>query len=225
MQENPSIIIFLGKSGCGKGTQVELLRKKTGLDYLGSGELLRERKKIDDFTGRKISQVIDNGGIVATPVIFHLWMEKFEELKNKPDFKGVILDGSPRKIKEAYLLEEALEWFEWGKNIKVLLIDISDEEVIRRINKRRICGQCKEILTFEEGMEKCPKCGSKELFKRLDDEIEGVEKRLAWFKEEVGPVIDYYKEQGDLLVINGEQSIEKVFEDVLQALNINNDSN
>jgi len=74
-------------------------------------------------------------------------------------------------------------------------------------------------------MEKCPKCGSKELFKRLDDEIEGVEKRLAWFKEEVGPVIDYYKEQGDLLVINGEQSIEKVFEDVLQALNINNDSN
>jgi len=70
MQDNPSIIIFLGKSGCGKGTQVELLRKKAGLDYLGSGELLRERKKIDDFTGRKISQVIDNGGIVATPVIF-----------------------------------------------------------------------------------------------------------------------------------------------------------
>ncbi|HPD19804.1 MAG TPA: nucleoside monophosphate kinase [Candidatus Pacearchaeota archaeon] len=224
MQDNSSIIIFLGKSGCGKGTQVELLRKKAGLDYLGSGELLRERKKIDDFTGRKISQVIDNGGIVATPVIFHLWMEKLEELKKKPDFKGVIFDGSPRKIKEAYLLEEALEWFEWDKNVKVLLIDISDEEVVRRISKRRICGQCKEILIFEEGMEKCPKCGSSELLKRPDDEIEGVKKRLAWFKEEVGPVIEYYKEQGNLLVINGEQSIEKVFEDILRALNIN-DSN
>ncbi|MDD5696445.1 MAG: nucleoside monophosphate kinase [Candidatus Pacebacteria bacterium] len=221
MQNNPSIIIILGKSGSGKGTQVELLRQKMGLDYMGSGDLLRGRKTMDDFTGRKISQTIDNGGIVATPVIFHLWMKRFEELKKKPDFKGAILDGSPRKLKEAYLLEEALEWFEWDKNVKILLVDISDEEVIKRIKKRRICGQCKEILIFEEGMEKCPKCGSAELLKRPDDELEGVKKRLAWFQEEVVPVIDYYKEKGELIVVNGEQPIEKVFEDILKALNIN----
>lgn len=223
MQNNPSIVIFLGKSGSGKGTQVELFRQKTGLDFLGSGELLRERKKADDFTGRKISQTIDNGGIVATPVIFQLWMKNFEEFKQKPDFKGVILDGSPRKIKEVYLLEEALEWYEWDKNIKVLLIDISDEEVIKRINKRRICSQCREILIFEEGMEKCPKCGG-ELVKRPDDELSGVKKRLAWFEEEVMPVIDYYKDKGELIIIDGEQKIEKVFEDILKALKIN-DSN
>ncbi|MFA5232619.1 MAG: nucleoside monophosphate kinase [Candidatus Paceibacterota bacterium] len=223
MQNNPSIVIFLGKSGSGKGTQVELFRQKTGLDFLGSGELLRERKKADDFTGRKISQTIDNGGIVATPVIFQLWMKNFEEFKRKPDFEGVILDGSPRKIKEVYLLEEALEWYEWDKNIKVLLIDISDEEVIKRINKRRICSQCREILIFEEGMEKCPKCGG-ELVKRPDDELSGVKKRLAWFEEEVMPVIDYYKDKGELIIIDGEQKIEKVFEDILNALKIN-DSN
>ncbi|HNP79663.1 MAG TPA: nucleoside monophosphate kinase [Candidatus Pacearchaeota archaeon] len=211
------IVIFLGKSGAGKDTQMELLREKMGFDFINSGELLRERKKIQDFTGKKISQVIDNGGLILTPVIFKLWMDIFESIKNRGEFKGIIMDGSPRKIKEAYLLEEALEWYEWNNNIKVILIDISDEEAIERIGKRRYCEKCKEIYIYDGKMETCSKCGEK-LVKRLDDEPEGIKKRLAWFKEEVDPVIDYYKERGSLKVINGEQEIDKVFEDILKAL-------
>jgi len=188
-----------------------------GFDFINSGELLRERKKIQDFTGKKISQVIDNGGLILTPVIFKLWMDIFESIKNRGEFKGIIMDGSPRKIKEAYLLEEALEWYEWNNNIKVILIDISDEEAIERIGKRRYCEKCKEIYIYDGKMETCSKCGEK-LVKRLDDEPEGIKKRLAWFKEEVDPVIDYYKERGSLKVINGEQEIDKVFEDILKAL-------
>ncbi|GMX58387.1 MAG: adenylate kinase [Candidatus Microsyncoccus archaeolyticus] len=217
MNNSPSIIIFLGKSGAGKDTQMELLREKMGFDFINSGDLLRERKKTEDFTGKKISQVIDCGGLILTPVIFKLWMEEFEKIKNRGDVKGIIMDGSPRKIKEAYLLDEALEWYEWEKNINVILIDISDDEAIERIGKRRYCEKCKEIYIYDGKMENCEKCGSK-LVKRPDDEIEGIKKRLAWFKEEVEPVINHYKETGHLKVINGEQEIEKVFEDILKAL-------
>ena len=215
--ENPLIIILLGKAGAGKDTQMELLREKMGFDYVGSGELLRERKKITDFTGNKISQTIDNGGLVGTPVVFQLWVKKLEELKNRGDIKGIIIDGSPRKIKEAFLLDEALEWYEWDKNTKALLIDISDKEAIERIEKRRYCSQCKEIYIYDGKMEKCSKCGG-ELMQREDDQIESIKKRLDWFKKEVEPVIDYYKEEDRLIVIDGEQSIEKVFEDVLKKI-------
>jgi adenylate kinase len=220
MNKSPLILILLGKSGSGKGTQVELLKEKFGLDYVGSGELLRERKKVDDFMGKKIANVIDNGNIILTPVIFSLWMEKFEELKNKEDLKGIILDGSPRKIKEAYLMEEALEWFEWDKNSKVLLIDISDEEAIARITKRKICSNCGNIILFSENDSEiniCPKCGEK-LIKRPDDSFEGTKKRLEWFKTEVGPVIEYYKNNGRLTIINGEQSVEAVFNDIMKEI-------
>jgi adenylate kinase len=215
--ESPLIVIFLGKSGAGKDTQMELLRKKMGFDFVGSGALLRDRKKINDYTGNKISQTIDNGGLVLTPVVFKLWMDKFEELKNRGNVKGIIIDGSPRKIREAYLLDEALDWYEWDKNMKIILIDISDEEAIIRIGKRRYCAQCKEIYIYDGIMDKCAKCGG-ELIKRLDDDVEGVKKRLEWFKEEVEPVINYYKETNRLVVIDGEQPIEKLFEDILKVV-------
>lgn len=220
MENNPLIIILLGKSGCGKGTQVNLLVKKYGLDFIGSGDLLRERKKELDFTGVKISNVIDNGGIVPTPVIFSLWMDKLEEYKKK-NIQGLIFDGSPRKILEAYLIDEALGWYEWDKNIKVILIDISDDEALKRIELRKVCLNCKAIISNAEelngNIEFCPNCGNK-LEKRPDDLQEGVLKRLNWYKAEVEPVIEYYKKDNRLITINGEQSIEKVFEDIVRAI-------
>jgi len=215
--ESPLIVIFLGKPGAGKDTQMELLKEKMGLDFVNSGDLLRERKKINNFTGNKISQIMDNGGLILTPVVFNLWMDRFEELKNRGNVKGIIMDGSPRKIREAYLLDEALDWYEWDKNMKVILIDISDEESIERIGKRRYCAQCKEIYIYDGKMDKCAKCGG-ELIKRLDDDISCVKNRLAWFKEEVEPVINYYKESNRLIIINGKQEIEKVFEDILKTI-------
>ncbi|MFZ3054736.1 MAG: nucleoside monophosphate kinase [Minisyncoccales bacterium] len=219
MNNSPLILILLGKSGSGKGTQVNLLKEKYGLDYVGSGDLLRERKKTDDFMGKKIAEVIDNGGIIPTPVIFNLWLKRFEELKKKGSLNGIVLDGSPRKIKEAYLMDESLEWFEWDKNVMVLLVDISDEEAIKRIGKRKICPKCGNILIVptEEDISVCAKCGG-ELIVRPDDSIEGIKKRLGWFKTEVGQVIDFYKSNNRLIIINGEQSIEGVFNDIVKEI-------
>lgn len=218
--KNPLVVIFLGKPGSGKGTQAELLGKRIGLDYVGSGDLLRERKIKKDFTGEKLVKVVDTGGLVPTPVIFKLWLDKFEIFKKRKDFKGFVMDGSPRKIFEAYLTDEALEWYEWDKNMKVMLIDVSNKEVIWRLTKRRICKKCGKLIPFVgewRKVKKCPKCGG-ELKHRMDDTVSGVKNRLAWFKSDVQPVINFYRKTGRLIKINGEQSIENVFKDILKAL-------
>ncbi len=219
-KNNPLIIILLGKPGAGKGTQAKLLIKKFGLKYVGSGDMLRTRKKKKDFTGKKVGRVIDKGKRVPTPVIFKLWMDKFEKFKKDSKFKGMIIDGSPRTTLEADMIEQALEWYEWLKNKKVLLINISKKESIWRLTKRRMCKKCGRILPFVgefRKMKKCDKCGEK-LITRTDDSKKGVEKRLEWFRSEVQPAISYYKKKGELMGIDGEQSIEDVFKDILKVI-------
>ena len=214
------IIIFLGKSGSGKGTQAKFLQKKLGFDYIGSGDLLRARGKKKDFSGKKISSTLVKGKLIPTPVIFKLWLDKIEALKNKKKLKGFIMDGNPRKIMEAYLIDEALEFYEWDKNVKIMLIHISDREAIWRLTKRRICKKCKKIIPFVgefRKIKKCPKCNN-QLVGRSDDTIKAVKNRLKWFKTEVQPVINYYRKTGRLIKINGEQSIEDVFKDILKVV-------
>lgn len=214
------VVIILGPPGAGKGTQAKLLQKKLDLAYIGSGDLLRERKQTQDFTGKKIGKEIDAGKRVPTPVIFKIWMDKLEELKKKKDFKGILLDGSPRTTYEAQMLDWALEWYDWDDNLKVLFLKISEQEAIDRLTKRRICKQCGRVLPYVgkfKEMEKCDKCGG-ELYTREDDEIEDIKRRLSWYKDEVLPVVDYYKDKGILKEINGEQSIEKVHQDIIKAL-------
>ncbi len=218
--KSPLIIILIGKSGCGKGTQAKLLQKKLSLDYIGSGDLLRARKNKKDFTGREIARVLEKGGLIPTPVIFKLWLDKTDTLKKKKKLKGFVMDGNPRKIIEAYLIDETLDWYKWDKNIKIVLVDISNKEAIWRLTKRRICKKCKEIIPFIghfRKIKKCPKCNG-QLVKRGDDTVKSVKSRLSWFKIEVQPIINYYRKTGRLIKVNGEQSIEDVFKDILKAV-------
>lgn len=219
-KKNPLIIILLGKSGSGKGTQAELLKKKFKLDYIGSGDLLRARSKKPDFTGRKIAKTLAEGKLIPLSAIFKLWLDQAEKLKNKNNFKGLIMDGNPRRIFEAYLIDEAFKFYEWDRNVKVFLVDISNKEAVWRLTKRRICKDCKEIIPFVgefRKMKRCPKCQG-QLVARNDDTIAAAKNRLAWFKKDVQPIVNYYRKTGRLIKINGEQSIEDVFKDILKAL-------
>lgn len=218
--QNLLVVIFLGKQGSGKGTQAELFGKKFGLDYVGSGDLLREREDVKDFTGKKIKTMMKAGELHPTCVIFKLWLDKFENFKKKNNLKGFIIDGSPRKLFEAYLIDEALQWYEWDKNVKIILIDISRRVAIQRLLKRRICKKCGKIIPYVGDFKKimkCPECQG-ELTKREDDTLSAITERLSWFRTDVQPVISFYRKTGRLIKINGEQSIEKVFEDILKVI-------
>lgn len=216
------VIILLGRSGCGKGTQAELLQKKFGLEYVGSGDILRARSKNKDFTGMKLEQVMNRGEIAPTAIIFKLWLDILEGFKKKRQFRGFIMDGSPRRILEAQLIDQALEWYGWQKHVKVLLIDISRQEAFNRLSKRRICAKCGRLIPylgeFKE-LKVCDKCGGK-LRTRSDDSPAAIKERFDFFEKEVRPALNYYKKQRKLIRINGEQSIEGVFQDILKALNL-----
>lgn len=216
----PLIITILGRPGSGKGTQAKLLVKKFKLEYFGSGDALRKRRKIKDFTGGKLIEVMEKGALVPSFVVSKLWIDELERFKRKAKFNGLVSDGSPRKIMEANLFDEALNWYEWGKRAKVILIDISVKESIKRLTKRRICKNCKRLIPYVEKFKKikqCDKCGGP-LVVRTDDKPRAIKKRLKEFNKEVIPVLNYYKKQSRLIRINGEQSIKDVFKDILRAI-------
>ena len=220
MKKKVLITTFLGKQGSGKGTQAELLVKKMGLEYVGTGDLIRERMKTKDFTGRKVKEFMLKGKLHPTCIIVGFWLDKLEEFKNKKNFKGIVFDGCPRKIIEAMMLDGALEWYEWDDNVRAVLIDISNKEAIKRLTTRRICKKCGNIIPFTlefRSIVRCPDCGG-ELVKRADDTLPAIKKRLGWFKTEVQPVINFYRKTGRLVRINGEQPIKDVFKDVLKAI-------
>ncbi|MDD2753607.1 MAG: nucleoside monophosphate kinase [Candidatus Portnoybacteria bacterium] len=216
------VYTLLGRAGCGKGTQAKLLTEKFGLIYIGSGDLLRKRVKQNDFTGQKTGQTMKTGALVPTSLIFMLWIDRLEKIKqgDLAELKGIIFDGSPRKLIEEELLEEALGWYEWDRNYKAILIDISRQEAFDRLTKRRQCAQCGQLIPYigaYKTLEKCDKCGG-ELLVRQDDTPEAINLRLDLFEKEVAPVIEHFAKKGTLVKINGEQPIEDVQREILSKI-------
>lgn len=221
---HPQIFIIIGPPGSGKGTQSKLLAKKFGLKYLGAGDVLRARQKLGDFTGKKLVRVMGKGELVPSFVISKILGDELEKLKQKqnqnPKIRGFVLDGWTRIVIEAVLLDEALSWYEWDKNVKIILINISGKESFNRLTKRRQCQKCGQLIPWVgefKKLKKCHRC-SGELITRPDDKMEVIEKRFAEYKKETIPSINYYKKQSRLIEINGEQSIEDVFKDILKAI-------
>jgi adenylate kinase len=219
-KKNPKVFIVFGPPGSGKGTQAKLLCRHFHLQYIGSGDTLRSRQKKSNFTGKKIIKVMGKGALIPSFIIVKILGDKLEELKNKSKNKGFILDGWTRIIYEAILTDEALEWYRWGKNVKVLLLKISRRESYNRLTKRRQCKKCGRLIPWLgefKKIKKCDKCGGK-LITRHDDKIESIKMRLEEYKNQTTKAINYYKKQGRLIEINGEQSIEDVFKEILKKI-------
>ena len=221
LSENPKVFIIIGPAGSGKGTQAKLLQQRFKLEYLDCGGAVRKRQKVNDFTGRKLLEISwRKGELVPSFLISDLWVDRLEKLKNKNHFRGMVLDGWNRTFLEAQLLDESLEWYEWNKNVKVILINLSNKESFNRLTKRRQCRKCGRIVpwlgSFKE-LKRCDKCGG-ELFVRRDDKLKAIKMRLAEYKKETIPTINYYRKQKRLIEINGEQSIEDVFKEILKKI-------
>jgi adenylate kinase len=218
--KKPMNFIVLGPQGCGKGTQAKLLLKYfKNLYNIASGDLYRRLSATDSDTGRRVKKIVDSGGLSYGDIATMLWMHEiaFKVKENQ----GILADGFPRRLGEAHNLLDFLKFLKRDKNTLIILLQISEKEAISRLAKRRICKKCGQLIPWlgrYKTITKCDKCNG-ELEIRTDDDANGIRKRLSWYRQSAVPALNYLKKQGlPLLKINGEQSIENVFKDVLKAI-------
>lgn len=203
-------LILLGAPGSGKGTQAAYITAKYNLPHISTGDIFRENIKNKTPLGVKIKEIIDAGNFCPD----ELTVEVVKERLSKPDCQaGYLLDGFPRNIYQA----EALDMF--CAPDKVVDLDVDLNKIEKRITGRRSCPDCggSYHVDFLENKEICPECGAN-LIVRKDDNPEVVKNRLAVYSRQTEPLIDYYKNQGKLFTVNGNQPIESVFQDIVKVL-------
>lgn len=204
-------LVLLGAPGSGKGTQAAYITAKYNLPHISTGDIFRENIKERTSLGVKIKKLIDAGKFCPDD----LTVEVVKERLSKPDCEnGYLLDGFPRNIFQAQALDE------FDEPDKIIEIDVDLSKIEKRITGRRSCLKCggSYHVDFLENKEICPACGEK-LVVRKDDTPEVVKNRLEIYSGQTQPLIDYYAKQGKLLKVDGNQSIESVFEEIVKVLN------
>ena len=204
-------VVLLGPPGIGKGTVAGKLTKKLGFPHIATGDMLRENVSEKTDLGTKAQTFMDKGLLVPDDVVIEMIKERLQ----KDDCKdGFILDGFPRTINQAEKIKDI-------KIDKVVNIQASDEVIIERLSRRRVCEQCgftyhlDFIKPNREGF--CDKCKGI-LFQREDDKPEAVKQRLQVYREQTEPLIEYYKDKDLLVDVDGSGTPEEVFELVEKAV-------
>jgi adenylate kinase len=217
--DKPKNFTLIGRSGCGKGTQAKLLIKEFGdFCYISTGDLFRDLAKANTDTSIRVAKTIKSGGFPFDDLATTLWMHKLAY--NLQENQGIMLDGAPRRVSEAEPLDRFLDFLERRENTFNILLDISREEALGRLTKRRICKDCGRLIPwvgeFKE-LKNCDKCGG-ELITRHDDNVDAINNRLDFYDERVVKVVEYYEQQSRLIKINGEQPIDDVFKEILEKI-------
>ncbi len=213
-------IILFGAPGVGKGTQAKILAKKFGIPHISTGDILREAVKNETPLGIEAKKTIESGNLVPDDVMAGIVQEAVtcDECKD-----GFILDGFPRTLVQAKLLDTILE--EMTPDEKYFIeIDVHDDIIVNRLANRRACKVCQNIFAKNqiENKKVCPKCGAIDsLYKRADDNEDVIRNRLNVFHSATKPVLDYYRKQGNLFSIDGTMSVDKVSDIVYSYVMVN----
>ncbi|MBU0671309.1 MAG: adenylate kinase [Patescibacteria group bacterium] len=206
-------ILLFGPQGSGKGTQSDKITEALNIPAIVPGNIFRKNIAEKTELGQKVVEYTNAGQLVPDEITIALI---FNRLKEDDCKNGFLLDGFPRNNSQAEALNKEHEV------TSAILINISDEEAVRRLSRRRVC-ECGATYHLDHNPPKqegvCNDCG-KELFHRDDDKPEVIKKRLNIYHQETAPLLGIYKEKGVLHEINGEQSIEDVWQDVKKALNL-----
>lgn len=201
----------------GKGTQAAILAEKTGLVHITTGELFREAIRQETELGKQAKVYYDRGQLVPDHLTIAMLLER---LSQGDCAGGCILDGFPRTLEQATALDEALA--REGRAIdKVVYIQAPQDELLSRLSGRWNCRQCGSVYheRFQPPREagRCDQCGG-ELYQREDDKPETARRRLEVYAQQTAPLIDYYRERGKLVEIDGHKSVEEVAENLLAAV-------
>ncbi len=204
------IMLIMGPQGSGKGTQAGLIAKEYGVRHVSMGDILREEAESETDLGRLLRDYMKEGRLIPDEINDELVRKVVENNKD------LLLDGYPRNLHQAEHLMRI------ASVDCVIVVNIGDEEAVKRIGKRRICTATKKIFiddhVTEEDVKECEAAGGK-IVQREDDTPEAVRKRLQIFHENTSPLIDFFREKGVRVVsVNGEQMIESVFSDIKKGL-------
>jgi adenylate kinase len=206
-------LILFGPPGAGKGTQAARLQGDFQLAFISTGEMLRANVRDETELGKEAKSYMDAGDLVPDELIVKMTAERLQEADARD---GFILDGFPRTLDQAAALEQQLS--ELGRRItSALLIDVPDEEVIRRLSGRRVCVKAGHNYHVEfdppkhEGV--CDQDGSR-LVQRDDDQPEVIENRLRVYHEQTEPLVAHYDEQGLLRRIDGTRPATEVHDHI-----------
>ena len=214
-------IVFMGPPGAGKGTQAEKIIEKYQIPHISTGDMFRKAIKDQTELGMEAKRYMDQGALVPDHVTIGIVKDRLSESDCK---SGFLLDGFPRTVDQAKALDEILTSLD-SKIDYVINIDVDLNILKERLTGRRICRSCGATYhkifnpSAVEGV--CDKCGG-ELYQRKDDNEETVGNRLDVYVNQTKPLLDYYSLAGNLVNINGQQSIDLVFEEIQNVLGGNN---
>jgi len=211
-------LIILGPPGVGKGTQAKRLGKDFGWVHVSTGGILREAVSNGTPLGKQVKIIMEKGDLVPDNIMLEVVKDR---LKQEDYLNGFILDGFPRTIPQAEALDKLLK----EENVFVdslISISVSTDEIIRRLSQRLVCDKCGYVSTVQEGKEEgdtCPRCGGT-LVRREDDELATIRRRLEVYEKQTRSSIQYYRERGILLEVDGTGSIDEVYSRILNALDV-----
>jgi len=211
-------LVLLGPPGAGKGTQANLLEQSRSLLKLSTGDMLRAAVAAGTELGRKARDIMERGELVPDALVINLIAERLDQ---DGSAQGFIFDGFPRTVAQAEALDRLFA--ERGMALdRVVVMDVEDEALVKRIAGRFACAKCGEGYHDLHKMPRvagvCDTCGSTEFVRRPDDNEEVVRSRLEAYHAQTEPVIGYYRGQGKVKTVDGMADIETVATEIGRAL-------
>ncbi len=210
-------IIMLGAPGAGKGTQAKRIAEEYGIPHISTGDIFRANIKNGTELGKEAKKYMDEGQLVPDELTVKILLDR---VKEDDCSKGYVLDGFPRTIPQAEVLDKELSKLSETVDFAID-VDVPDEDIIHRMSGRRSCPKCGAVYHTEylkpakDGI--CDKCGA-ELTLRDDDKPETVKKRLGVYHEQTQPLIDFYSKKGILRTVDGRLDPDEVFIGITEIL-------
>lgn len=210
-------IIIFGAPGVGKGTQAKILASKLNVAHISTGDILRAAIKNETELGMKAKSIVESGGLVPDEIVAGMLKEALKEERCK---NGFILDGFPRTVNQAKILDNIFE--DLGKErIDLIRLNAEDHVMVNRITNRMVCSSCGNIAVKSDVTDNyvCPVCKSVNSYiTRKDDTEEVIKNRLKLYHEQTSPVFEYYKNKVNIIEVDGTLPIEQVTEGILSQL-------